>query len=98
MGWPTKTNCDNTPRPTLGNPASLLPYVYRPAPMSAQASATFCNLPASVAPVVEAAPMPIEPVPAAVAVAPTIPDDTQQTKAPVTIILIDPDDPAYDEP
>ena len=46
MGWPTKTNCDNTPRPTLGNPASLLPYVYRPAPMSAQALATYCNPPA----------------------------------------------------
>lgn len=44
MGWPTKTNCD-APRPTLGNPASLLPYVYNPRPLTEQERHAFCNLP-----------------------------------------------------
>ena len=40
MGWPTKTNCD-TPRPTLGNPRSLVPKIER---TSAAAELAFLSL------------------------------------------------------
>jgi hypothetical protein len=113
MGWPTKTNCD-TPRPTLGNPASLVPQVYRPPTISPPTVADFYNN----APIAAPAPNPVmspapivaetavvpcpspapQPVCAAAAVSPLVTGDTQTTPATALIILIDPDDPAYDEP
>ena len=64
MGWPTKTNCSPV-QPTLGNPASLLPYVYRPPALTQRERDAFCNLLPAPVPVPAPPPAPV-PVPSAV--------------------------------